>query len=73
MVFLPLPPPHAQLLYFSFPLVFALDTDEYTTRLHGLADEWVHVHAMTEQMISERLRKDQIDIAVDLAGAIASH
>jgi predicted O-linked N-acetylglucosamine transferase (SPINDLY family) len=51
----------------------APDDDEYTTRLKELADEWVCAHVMTEQMISERIRKDEIDIAVDLAGAIASH
>lgn len=51
---------------------FCSDPDEYTTRLRELADDWVHAHVMTEQMIAEHIRKEEIDIAVDLAGSLAS-
>ena len=42
--------------------------DKYTAMLKELADEWVEVAHLSEQKIAERVRQDQIDIAVDLAG-----
>ena len=42
--------------------------DEYSRKLRGLADEWIEVSHEPERVIAERLRKDTIDIAVELSG-----
>jgi hypothetical protein len=73
VIFLVPLPPALPSLPSSAPIPsFCSDPDEYTTRLRELADDWVHAHVMTEQMIAEHIRKEEIDIAVDLAGSQAS-
>ncbi len=68
--------------YFFEPVIQAHRRDEFevvcyaslprpdfvTERLQRLADEWRDVHAMTDGELAELVRRDQIDILVDLAG-----
>ncbi|WP_292938411.1 glycosyltransferase family 41 protein [Noviherbaspirillum sp.] len=43
-------------------------SDEWTTRLKQAADEWVDVADLDDAALADRIRKDGIDILVDLAG-----
>lgn len=43
-------------------------SDEVTERLRRLADEWIEVAHLPEKEIAERMKRDRVDIAVDLAG-----
>jgi len=45
--------------------------DEFTDRLAGYADHWLDCKDMTDEQLAERIRSDQIDILVDLAGHTA--
>ena len=45
--------------------------DETTARLRGFADVWRDVGGMNEAQLAEIVRRDQIDILVDLTGHIA--
>ncbi len=45
--------------------------DEVTARLKGYADHWVPCSFMTDDVLAERIRADQIDILVDLSGHTA--
>lgn len=47
--------------------------DETTTRLQGLADHWRDITGVDDPAASELVRRDQIDILVDLAGHIAGN
>lgn len=47
--------------------------DEVSARLKSLADGWVHVAALSDQQLLDRIRADRIDIAIDLAGHTAGN
>lgn len=47
--------------------------DETTLRLQALADIWHYTNGMTDEALAERIRHDQIDILVDLAGHTAGN
>ena len=42
--------------------------DGVTERLQGLADCWRNIEGLTHEQVGDQVRKDQIDILVDLAG-----
>jgi predicted O-linked N-acetylglucosamine transferase (SPINDLY family) len=42
--------------------------DDFTTRLQGLADHWQDITGDPDERVAERVRRDKIDILVDLAG-----
>lgn len=42
--------------------------DEVTARLKSLADHWRNIFSMTDEQAVETIRRDQIDILVDLSG-----
>jgi predicted O-linked N-acetylglucosamine transferase (SPINDLY family) len=42
--------------------------DEWTERLRSTADHWLNCAGMSDDDLAERIRSDQIDILVDLAG-----
>ena len=42
--------------------------DEVTARLRGLCDEWRQIEDLTDEAAAEMIRRDGIDILVDLAG-----
>lgn len=43
-------------------------TDEVTARLRGLADHWVEAAALSDDVLSQQIRADGIDLLVDLDG-----
>jgi len=43
-------------------------TDALTARLKGFAAHWRHVVASSDEALAELVRKDNVDIAIDLAG-----
>jgi protein O-GlcNAc transferase len=45
-----------------------LAEDEATKRLHGYADHWRNITAMSDEEAAELIRNDGIDILIDLAG-----
>jgi predicted O-linked N-acetylglucosamine transferase (SPINDLY family) len=47
--------------------------DEVTRRLHGLADQWRSVAGTSDAALAELVRRDQIDILVDLSGHTGEH
>ena len=47
--------------------------DPVATRLRALADAWVQVERMSDDEMCERIRRDGIDILVDLSGHTARH
>ncbi len=47
--------------------------DETTERLRRYADHWTDCVGMTDDVLADRVRKDQIDILVDLAGHTAKN
>lgn len=47
--------------------------DAATTRYQSLADHWVPTLGMTDEALAQRIRDDQIDILVDLAGHSAGN
>ncbi|HZK82390.1 MAG TPA: tetratricopeptide repeat protein, partial [Humisphaera sp.] len=66
--------------FFTYPLLAAHDhnqfevycyadvgnPDDMTVRLKGLADVWRPVRGMTDEQVAELIRRDQIDILIDL-------
>ncbi len=44
--------------------------DQATARLRGLADQWRDVSSISDEHLAEVVRRDQIDILVDLTGHI---
>lgn len=68
--------------YFLLPLLEAHDRDrfevccystnsrrdEVTEKFESLADHWVVIRGMSDDMAAERIRRDAIDILVDLSG-----
>ncbi len=73
--------------YFSEPLLSAHNheqfevfcyytsrpTDEVTTRLRALADQWRDVRGLSDEDLARQIRQDQIDILVDLTGHIGEN
>ena len=47
--------------------------DEVTERLRRYADHWTDCVGMTDEMLADRVREEQIDILVDLAGHTAKN
>jgi len=45
--------------------------DDVTARLRPLAGEWREEHATSDRALAERIRKDRIDVLLDLAGHTA--
>lgn len=45
--------------------------DETTERLRGYADQWRECHALNDEQLSQQIRRDDIDILVDLTGHIS--
>jgi protein O-GlcNAc transferase len=68
--------------YFALPLLEAhnreqfeiicyssgLRIDEMTGRFRSLADRWMSIVGMTDNAAAEQIRRDEVDILVDLAG-----
>lgn len=50
-----------------------VQTDDLTLRLQGDADHWVPCASLSDEVLAQRIRQDQIDILVDLSGHIAEH
>lgn len=42
--------------------------DDVSTRLQGLCDQWTDVHGMSDHDMTDCIRKDAIDILIDLSG-----
>ncbi len=51
----------------------SLKGDEVTSRIQAYADQWRTIAGMPDQECTELIRKDQIDILVDLAGHTANN
>ena len=51
----------------------ATRSDEATKRLRGSADQWREITHHSDEQAAELVRRDQIDILVDLTGHIAGH
>ncbi len=47
--------------------------DAMTARYRGFADHWVPTVGLTDEMLAERIRADEIDILIDLAGQTAKN
>lgn len=47
--------------------------DHVSDRMEALADEWVPVMALSDDELAERIKKDSIDILIDLAGHTAGN
>ena len=45
--------------------------DEFSCRYQGLVDHWVVTMGMSDEMLAEKIREDEIDILIDLAGHTA--
>jgi predicted O-linked N-acetylglucosamine transferase (SPINDLY family) len=46
--------------------------DETTARYKGMVDHWVPTLGLSDEVLAERIRSDEIDILVDIAGHTAS-
>jgi predicted O-linked N-acetylglucosamine transferase (SPINDLY family) len=60
----------------QFPVtVFHTGTmhDEYTTRARGAAHTWIEAGKLDDQALQQRIRDQQIDVLIDLAGHTSSH
>ena len=57
---------HAQFEIFAYSECAC--PDELTARLRSNCDGWRSTHGLSDQAVAELIRKDQIDILVDLAG-----
>jgi protein O-GlcNAc transferase len=42
--------------------------DAVSQRIQGLADHWVHCHALSAELLAARVRADEIDVLIDLSG-----
>ena len=47
--------------------------DETTLQLRALCDRWLEVRAMSDDAVAERVRRDGIDVLIDLSGHTAFH
>jgi len=48
-----------------------LVADQFTGRIQEYADQWHNIAGMSDEKVAEQIRKDQIDILVDLTGHTA--
>ena len=62
---------HEQFEIFCYSDV--LRPDKVTERLQGYADQWRNIAWMPDEQVAELIRKDGIDILVDLAGHTANN
>lgn len=62
---------HGQIEVFAYSLVRL--EDQVTERFMGYADHWRHCVGLSNELIAEQIRADQIDILVDLAGHTANN
>ncbi|HED13098.1 MAG TPA: tetratricopeptide repeat protein, partial [Gammaproteobacteria bacterium] len=51
----------------------SLKVDDVTAKLRGLAPEWHTVKSLSDEQLSELIRRERIDILVDLAGHSGQH
>ena len=51
----------------------SLQRDEVTKRIQGYADQWRNILGMPDEEVTALIRKDKIDILVDLAGHTANN
>jgi protein O-GlcNAc transferase len=51
----------------------ALIEDEVTKRIKGYADQWRNIVAISDDEIAKLIRRDEIDILIDLAGHTANN
>jgi protein O-GlcNAc transferase len=51
----------------------SLKHDEVTKRIQGYADQWRNIAGMSDEQAADLIRKDSIDILVDLAGHTANN
>lgn len=49
--------------YYDYPT-----SDEVTHQLQAYAHHWIHCYGFSDEVLTERIRQDQIDILVDLIG-----
>lgn len=49
------------------------ETDEITDRLRSRADLWREVHALSDEQLAGQIRRDKIDILIDLSLHMAGH
>ena len=50
-----------------------LVSDDVTRRIQGYADHWQSIVGMSDEKVAELIRKDNIDILIDLAGHTAKN
>lgn len=62
---------HEKVEVFAYSLVRL--EDQVTERFMGYADHWRHCVGLSNELIAEQIRADQIDILVDLAGHTANN
>ncbi|MDD0843882.1 O-linked N-acetylglucosamine transferase family protein [Pseudomonas sp. Gutcm_11s] len=62
---------HAQVEVFAYSLVRL--EDQVTERFMGYADHWRHCVGLSNELIAEQIRTDQIDVLIDLAGHTANN
>ena len=53
---------------FCYSDVLHHDHDDVTKRIQKYADQWIDITEMSDEMVSEQIRSDKIDILIDLAG-----
>ena len=53
---------------FCYSDVLHHDHDDVTKRIQKYADQWRNIVGMSDEMVSEQIRSDKIDILIDLAG-----
>ena len=59
---------HAREHFEIFCYAHSLQEDDTTERLKNYADHWMNCFGIPDEALSQRIRQDQIDILVDLAG-----
>jgi predicted O-linked N-acetylglucosamine transferase (SPINDLY family) len=50
-----------------------LRSDEYTERYQGYADHWISTMGLSDDELTEQIRRDGIDILVDISGHTEGH
>lgn len=61
---------HQAVEVFCYNSALPGEADATTTRLRGCADHWREIVGLGDQHVSELVRRDRIDVLVDLAGHI---
>lgn len=54
--------------YYNYP-----EEDEVSSHLKGLSNKWYNINDMTDNQVIDLIRKDEIDILVDLSGHTAKN